>query len=93
MAVLADVEIILPLSGLIDKEAEAAKHRKALLDLNKQLSGIRAKLNNEGFVARAPAEVVAQQRAREAELSGADRGDRGIARKTESNDIRSINCR
>jgi valyl-tRNA synthetase len=68
VAVLADAEIILPLEGLIDKAAEAAKHRKALTDLEKQLSGIQGKLRNESFVARAPAEVVAQQRVKEAEL-------------------------
>ena len=33
MAVLPEVEIILPLAGLIDKEAEAARLRKTLADL------------------------------------------------------------
>jgi valyl-tRNA synthetase len=66
--VLNDAEIVIPLSGLVDPEAELAKHKKSLADVEKQLAGIRAKLGNEGFVARAPAEVVAQQRAREAEL-------------------------
>ena len=36
--------------------------------LDKQLAAIRRKLDNESFLSRAPAEVVAQQRAREAEL-------------------------
>lgn len=68
--VLADAEIIIPLEGLVDREAERAKHKKALADVEKQLAGIRAKLGNEGFVARAPAEVVEQQRARQVELEG-----------------------
>jgi len=68
VAVLADAEIILPLEGLIDKEAEAVRHRKALADIDKQLAAIRGKLANEGFLSRAPAEVVQQQRAKEAEL-------------------------
>jgi valyl-tRNA synthetase len=68
VAVLADAEVILPLEGLIDKEAEAAKQRKALADVEKQIAGIRAKLANESFVTRAPAEVVEAQRARLAEL-------------------------
>jgi valyl-tRNA synthetase len=68
VAVLADAEVILPMSGLIDREAELARHRKALADLDRQLSAVRAKLGNESFVARAPADVVAQQRAKEAEL-------------------------
>ncbi len=68
VAVLADAEIILPLAGLIDKEAELTKQRKALADLERQISGHRGKLGNESFVARAPAEVVEQARAKLAEL-------------------------
>jgi len=69
-AVLGDAEIILPLDGLVDKEAEQARHRKAITDIDKQLAAIRAKLGNDGFLARAPADVVTAQRAKEAELVG-----------------------
>jgi valyl-tRNA synthetase len=69
VAVLPDVEIILPLENLIDRAAEAARHRKALAEIDKQLAAVLAKLGNESFVSRAPAEVVAQQRAKEAELT------------------------
>ncbi len=68
VAVLPEVEIILPLTGLIDREAELAKIRKNLSDLERQIGGHRAKLGNESFVARAPAEVVEQARAKLAEL-------------------------
>ncbi len=68
VAVLADAEVILPLEGLIDKGAERARLSKQLVEIDKQLSAVRSKLGNEGFVSRAPAEVVAQQRAKEAEL-------------------------
>ena len=68
VAVLADVEIILPLEGLIDREAELARLRKSLTNIEKQLGGIRGKLNNEGFLGRAPADIVEQQRAKETEL-------------------------
>jgi valyl-tRNA synthetase len=66
--VFTDSEVIVPLQGLIDLQAERAKHHKSLSDLEKQLAAVRAKLANEGFVARAPRDVVDQQRAREAEL-------------------------
>jgi valyl-tRNA synthetase len=69
VAVLPDVEIILPLENLIDREAEAARHRKALADIDKQLAAVRAKLGNESFRSRAPVDVVAQQSAKEAELT------------------------
>jgi valyl-tRNA synthetase len=68
VAVLPDAEILLPLAGLIDKEAEVAKHRKTLADLERQIGGQRAKLANESFVARAPADGVEQARSRLAEL-------------------------
>ena len=54
--------------GLIDKEAETARHRKSLTDIEKQIGAIGGKLGNEGFVKRAPADVVEQQRAKLAEL-------------------------
>jgi valyl-tRNA synthetase len=70
VAVLGDAEILLPLAGLIDTAAEAARQKKLLADLEKQIAGLKGKLANEGFVGRAPAEVVAQQRARLEELEG-----------------------
>ena len=68
VSVLADVEIILPLTGLIDKEAERSRHRKALTDLDRQIGPIRAKLSNANFLERAPADVVSQQQAKLADL-------------------------
>jgi valyl-tRNA synthetase len=70
VAVLPDAEILLPLAGLIDTAAEAARQKKQLADIEKQVAGLKGKLSNEGFVSRAPAEVVAQQRARLEELEG-----------------------
>jgi valyl-tRNA synthetase len=68
VAVLADAEVILPLAGLIDTDAERARLGKQESDLRKQLAGVEAKLGNASFVERAPAEIVAAQRARAAEL-------------------------
>jgi valyl-tRNA synthetase len=68
VAVLPDVEIILPLEGLIDHEAERAKQRKTLADLERQIGSLRAKLGNASFVERAPGGVVEQTRNKLAEL-------------------------
>ncbi|AMV38431.1 valine--tRNA ligase [Planctomyces sp. SH-PL62] len=68
VVVLADAEVVLPLEGLIDKEAERAKLRKGLADLDKQINPLRGKLSNDGFTSRAPADVVAASRAKLAEL-------------------------
>jgi valyl-tRNA synthetase len=66
--VLGDAEVILPLEGLIDKEAEVTRLRKSLANFEKQLPGVQAKLSNESFLNRAPAEVVEQLKAKETEL-------------------------
>jgi valyl-tRNA synthetase len=68
VAVLSDAEVVLPLEGLIDKQAECAKLRKTLTELDRQMAPLRAKLANEAFVSRAPAEVVAGERAKLSEL-------------------------
>jgi valyl-tRNA synthetase len=54
----------LPLADVIDIAAERERLRKALDKLGKEASGLRAKLSNEAFVARAPEEVVDEQRSR-----------------------------
>jgi valyl-tRNA synthetase len=54
----------LPLAEVIDIEAERARLGKALEKLAKEAAGLRAKLSNEAFVARAPEEVVDEQRTR-----------------------------
>ena len=54
----------LPLAEVIDIAAERERLRKALDKLEKEAEGIRAKLANANFVARAPEEVVDEQRAR-----------------------------
>ncbi|WP_435009931.1 valine--tRNA ligase [Tundrisphaera lichenicola] len=66
--VLPDAEILLPMEGLIDKEAELARLRKSEADATRQLGAVRGKLGNEGFLSRAPAEVVEQQKSKESEL-------------------------
>jgi valyl-tRNA synthetase len=68
VSILSEVEIILPLAGLIDTEAEQARQRKALLDLDRQINPLRAKLANSNFLDRAPADVVDAQRAKLSDL-------------------------
>jgi valyl-tRNA synthetase len=58
----------LPLGGLIDKEARRKELAAKLEKLKPQIGAIEAKLANDGFVGRAPAEVVARERERLAAL-------------------------
>jgi valyl-tRNA synthetase len=58
------VEIYLPLKGLIDIEKESLRLNKELTTLGKEIARIDGKLSNEGFVAKAPAEVIAKEKAK-----------------------------
>jgi valyl-tRNA synthetase len=54
----------LPLAEIIDVAAEKARLQKALDKLGKEAGGLKGKLSNEKFLAKAPAEVVETQRVR-----------------------------
>ncbi len=62
------LELLVPMAGLIDREAELARLEKQLAKLDRNLAGVRGKLDNERFVANAPEAVVATERARLEEL-------------------------
>ncbi|OCQ50602.1 Valine--tRNA ligase [Photorhabdus australis subsp. thailandensis] len=57
-------EILIPMAGLIDKEAELNRLDKEIEKLDKEIISIEGKLSNEGFVSRAPEAVVAKERER-----------------------------
>ncbi|MCK4846317.1 MAG: valine--tRNA ligase [Deltaproteobacteria bacterium] len=60
----SQIEVFVPLKGLIDTEAEIAKIQKKLDALEDESVKINKKLSNEGFLKKAPPEVVEEQRAR-----------------------------
>ncbi len=61
-AVLTGAEIFLPLAGLIDIEQEIKRLEKELETLNAEVERIEKKLNNPGFMAKAPAKVVEEEK-------------------------------
>jgi valyl-tRNA synthetase len=63
----ADIEIIVPIGGLIDFAAEKTRVSKDAAKAEKDIAGLEKKLGNEDFLAKAPEEVVAEQKARLAE--------------------------
>ncbi len=65
---LPQIEVVLPLDGLIDVEKERAKLQKQLEAAQKDFDKMSAKLQNPAFVERAPAAVLEKDRARVAEL-------------------------
>jgi len=63
-ALVGDMEILVPMAGLIDKDAELARLNKEIDKLQKELGKLQGKLSNEKFVSKAPEEVVAKEKAR-----------------------------
>ncbi len=61
---LDDCEINLPLKDIIDIAAERARLSKAVGKTDKEINGLEKKLANQGFLAKAPEEVVEEQRHR-----------------------------
>ncbi|WP_418039048.1 valine--tRNA ligase [Paenibacillus xylanilyticus] len=77
-AVITGAELYLPLAGLIDIEQEVARLEKELQNLEGEVLRVEKKLANEGFVAKAPAKVIEEERAKQADYS--DKRDKVIAR-------------
>ena len=63
-----DAKIYIPLGDLVDFEAEKKRLEKELAQAEDKLAFINKKLNNPGFVNKAPEKVVAQNREDAAKL-------------------------
>jgi valyl-tRNA synthetase len=68
--VVDEATVVLEIADLIDASEEVARLDKQLGKLGGEITGLEKRLGNEAFVAKAPAEVVAEQRERLAELQG-----------------------
>ena len=66
-AVVGDLSLLIPMAGLIDKDAELARLDKAIDKLTKDADRVRGKLNNENFVGKAPEAVINKEKAKLAE--------------------------
>ena len=58
------MDIGLPLADILDLEAEAARLQKEIGSVGAEIEKLTKKLDNAGFIAKAPAEVVAENRRR-----------------------------
>jgi valyl-tRNA synthetase len=67
MAMAGDVEVLVPLEGLVDVASEVSKLEKDLAKLVKDRDHTKRKLSDPNFTSRAPAEVLEKDRARLAE--------------------------
>jgi valyl-tRNA synthetase len=70
-ALVGKMEILIPLEGLIDKDAEIARLNKEMGKLDKLIKQSSGKLSNDNYVNKAPTEVVAKEREKLAEMQQA----------------------
>ena len=61
-ALVAKSELMIPMAGLIDKDAELARLEGEVKKTQGEIKRLEGKLNNQGFVAKAPEAVVAKER-------------------------------
>ncbi len=57
-ALVGEMQILIPLAGLIDKDAEIARLTKEIEKIEKNLAGVASRLNNPAFVEKAKPEVI-----------------------------------
>jgi valyl-tRNA synthetase len=69
LALVGDMRILIPLAGLIDKDAELKRLTKEIDKLGKELQKSQAKLNNPSFLARARPDVVEREQQRVNEMA------------------------
>ncbi len=77
-SVVTGAELYLPLAGLIDISQEIARLEKEVEHLTKEVERVEKKLANEGFVAKAPAKVIEEERAKMDDYS--EKRDKVLAR-------------
>lgn len=80
-AIVTGAELYLPLSGLIDIGQEIARLEKELQHLNSEVERVEKKLANVGFVRKAPAHVIEEERVKQRDYS--DKRDKVLARLAE----------
>jgi len=70
-ALVGDMQVLVPMAGLIDKAAELGRLDKEIQRLEGEVKRVGGKLSNAGFVDKAPADVIDKERAKLAEAEQA----------------------
>ncbi len=68
IALVGEMQVLIPLAGLIDKQAELKRLDREMEKIRKDLDKISGKLDNPNFLAKAPADIVAKEQAKVAEM-------------------------
>ena len=70
-ALVGEMKVLIPMAGLIDKEAELARLQKDQQKKQADLERIQKKLSNSSFVDKAPGEIVEKEKAKASHLEKA----------------------
>jgi valyl-tRNA synthetase len=62
ISLIGEMKILIPMAGLIDKDAEIARLEKEIKKINTDLPRIEGKLNNPKFIDKAPSDVIAKEK-------------------------------
>ena len=68
---VGEMQVLVPMKGLIDQEAESARLSKEIEKLTRDIERAEKKIQNPNFVAKAPEDVVQKERDKVADLSSA----------------------
>ena len=71
VALVGEMKVLIPMAGLIDKDAELNRLNKEISKLQGEIKRLSGKLSNEGFVAKAPEAVVVKEREKLADYESA----------------------
>ncbi len=67
-ALVGEMKILIPMQGLIDKDAEIQRLEKELDKTTKDADRVRGKLANDNFTSKAPAEVIEKEKLKLADI-------------------------
>jgi valyl-tRNA synthetase len=68
IALVGELKILIPMAGLIDKDAELARLEKEIQKILNDLPRVEGKLSNPTFIDKAPPEVIEKEKAKLADL-------------------------
>lgn len=61
-AVVGEMELLIPMAGIIDKASELARLDKEIAKLNKDIAHLEGKLNNPKFTDKAPEDIISKEK-------------------------------
>ena len=61
-AIVDDIELLIPMAGVVDKEAELSRLTKEIQKLNQDITYLETKLNQPTFINKAPLDIIQKEK-------------------------------